>query len=486
MQTLQYLRPTLYATCFFSMHVAVAMLLPAFVDLADGSPDWMVFVGVSVAVFVVSLLGILSLRQPLPRFSPRFGFLVTTVLWLSTCFVGALPFYFSALNLSFAQSVFEAVSGLTTTGSTVIAGLDNVPRGILLWRALLQFFGGIGIVAIGLFLFPFLRIGGMQLFRAESSDRSDKALPRVVQLTTALVVIYVGLNVLCTLVYAALGMTFFDAVTHAMATVSTGGFSTHDASFGFFPSPAIHWAAIVFMILGGLPFVLFVDLCVNGKLTLFNDIQVRVFVAAIVAASIALAIWLTATHDMAFHDALTHAAFNVTSIITTTGFASTDYALWGPFAVALFLILTFIGGCSGSTTGGIKIYRFIIVFAALNRSLHRLVYPNAVVPLRYGDRRVDTDVFESVMTFLIAFFALLAIITVLLSLTSGLDLVTSLTGALTALCNVGPGLGDIIGPAGNFATLDDAAVWVLSAAMLLGRLEIMTILVLLSPIYWRS
>jgi trk system potassium uptake protein TrkH len=486
MQTLQYLRPTLYATCFFSMHVAVAMLLPAFVDLADGSSDWMVFVGVSVAVFVFSLLGILSLRQPLPRFSPRFGFLVTTVLWVATCLISALPFYFSALELSFAQSVFEAVSGLTTTGSTVIAGLDNVPRGILLWRALLQFFGGIGIVAIGLFLFPFLRIGGMQLFRAESSDRSDKTLPRVVQLTTALVVIYVGLNVLCTLVYAALGMTFFDAVTHALTTVSTGGFSTHDASLGFFTSPAIHWAAIVFMILGGLPFVLFVDLCVNGRLTLLSDIQVRVFVGVIVIVSLVLTIWLTAKHDMRLPDALTLAAFNVTSIVTTTGFASADYAMWGPFAVALFLMLTFIGGCSGSTTGGIKVYRFIIVFAALNRALHRLVYPNAVVPLRYGDRRVDTDVFESVMTFLIAFFALLAIITVLLSLTSGLDLVTSLTGAITALCNVGPGLGDIIGPAGNFASLDDAAVWVLSAAMLLGRLEIMTILVLLSPIYWRS
>lgn len=486
MQTLQYIRPTLYAACFFSMHVAVAMLLPAFVDIADGSDDWIVFVGVSVAVFVVALLGVLSLREPLPRFSPRFGFLVTTVLWVSTCLVGALPFYFSALQLSFAQSVFESVSGLTTTGSTVIAGLDHAPRGILLWRALLQFFGGIGIVAIGLFLFPFLRIGGMQLFRAESSDRSDKALPRVVQLTTALVIIYVGLNVLCTLVYAALGMSFFDAVTHAMATVSTGGFSTHDASFGYFASPAIHWAGTIFMILGGMPFVLFVDLCVNGRLTLFSDLQTRTYLGVIAAASLALAVWLTFQDEMPFFSALTHTAFNVASVVTTTGFASTDYALWGPFAVALFLILTFIGGCSGSTAGGIKIYRFIIVFAALNRSLHRLVYPNAVVPLRYGDRRVDTDVFESVMTFLIAFFALLALFTVLLSLVSGLDLVTSLTAALTALCNVGPGLGDIIGPAGNFSTLDDAAAWILSAAMILGRLEIMTILVLLAPVYWRS
>jgi trk system potassium uptake protein TrkH len=486
MQTFQYFRPTLYATCFFSMHVAVAMLLPAFVDLADGSPDWIVFVGVSVAVFVVSLLGILSLRQPLPRFSPRFGFLVTTVLWVSTCFVGALPFYFSELRLSFAQSLFESVSGLTTTGSTVISGLDKAPRGILLWRALLQFFGGIGIVAIGLFLFPFLRIGGMQLFRAESSDRSDKALPRVVQLTTALVVIYVGLNVLCTLVYAALGMSFFDAVTHAMGTISTGGYSTHDASFGYFASPSIHWAGTIFMILGGMPFVLFVDLCVNGRLTLFSDLQVRIYLGLIAAAALSLAVWLTVRDQMSFFEAITHAAFNVASVVTTTGYASLDYALWGPFSMAMFLMLTFVGGCSGSTAGGIKIYRFIIVFAALNRALHRLVYPNAIVPLRYGDRQVDSEVFESVMTFLIAFFALLALFTVLLALVSGLDLVTSLTAALTALCNVGPGLGDIIGPAGNFSTVDDAAAWILSAAMILGRLEIMTILVLLSPVYWRS
>jgi len=486
MQATQYLRPALYVTCFFSMHIAVAMLVPALVDIIDGSRDWTVFVGVGVAVFAVALLGVLSLRQSLPRFSPRFGFLVTTVLWVTTCFVAALPFYFSALGLTFAQALFESVSGLTTTGATVIADLDEAPRGILLWRALLEFFGGIGIVAIGLFLFPFLRIGGMQLFRAESSDRSDKALPRVVQLTAALVIIYIGLNVLCTLVYAALGMSFFDAVTHAMATVSTGGFSTHDASFGFFTNPALYWACTVFMLAGGLPFVLFVDLCVNGRLTLFSDLQARVYLGIVVVASVGLAVWLTATSEMPFLAAFTHTTFNVTSVVTTTGFASTDYALWGPFAVALFLILTFVGGCSGSTSGGIKIYRLIIVTAAVNRAVHRLVYPNAVVPLRYGERRVDAEVFESVMTFLIAFFVLLGGLTMLLALVSGLDLVTSLTGALTALCNVGPGLGDVIGPAGNYASLDDAAAWVLSAAMLLGRLEIMTVLVLLAPIYWRS
>ena len=487
MQALQYIRPTLYITSFFSMHMAVAMLVPAMIDAADGHRDWAVFVGCSVGVFALSLLGVLSMRQPLPRFTPRFGFLVTTVLWCVTAVVCAFPFYFSSVQLTFAQAVFESMSGLTTTGSTAIPGLDTVARGVLLWRAMLQFLGGVGIVAVGLFLFPFLRIGGMQLFRTESSDRSDKVMPRVVQVTTTLIAIYVTLNVVCALVYAWLGMSFFDAVTHAMATISTGGYSTHDASFGAFGSIPMLWAGSLFMLLGDLPFVLFLDVVAHGRLTLFvRDVQARTYVALIAVAAIGLAVWLTLDDGRPFFEALSHTTFNVVSVVTTTGFVSTDYSAWGHYAIGAIFLLTFVGGCSGSTAGGIKVYRLMIVAEALRCALHQLVYPNAVVPMRYGKRIVDSDVFESVMIFLVAFFALLAAMTLLLSFVSDLDLVTSLTGVVTALCNVGPGLGTVIGPAGNFAPLDDAAIWVLTAAMILGRLEIMTVLVLFAPIYWRS
>lgn len=486
MQALQYLRPSLYIASFFALHIAVAMLIPAFVDIADGNKDWVVFMGSSIGVFAVSLLGIVSMRQPLPKFSPRFGFLLTTLLWLVTAIVGAIPFWLSPYNISPAEGFFESMSGLTTTGSTVLTGLDSLPRGILIWRSMLQWLGGIGIVAIGLFLFPFLRIGGMQFFRTESSDRSDKTVPRMVNLTAALMAFYVVLTVACALVYAALGMDLFDAINHAMTTVATGGYSTHDASFGYYgENLGLIWTSIIFMLAGALPFVLYVEFVLRGRLSLFSDIQVRVYVLAIVIVSVALGIWVHLNSTLDIVQSLSRSAFNVVSIITTTGFASEDYSLWGTFAVGLFFILTFIGGCSGSTSGGIKIYRLIIIWQAFRRALARLVYPNAVIPLRYGERYIDQDVFESVVTFLIAYVGIFAIMTLVLC-GLGIDFLTALTGVVTALSNVGPGLGNVIGPAGNFEPLGETATWILAVLMLIGRLEIMTAIVLLSPAFWRD
>ncbi|WP_018701044.1 TrkH family potassium uptake protein [Amorphus coralli] len=486
MQALQYLRPSLYIASFFALHVAVAMLIPAFVDIADGNDDWVVFMGSSIGVFAVSLLGIVSMRQPLPTFSPRFGFLLTTILWSVTAVVAALPFWLSPLQITPAEGFFEAMSGLTSTGSTVLTGLDTMPRGILIWRSMLQWLGGIGIVAIGLFLFPFLRVGGMQFFRTESSDRSDKAVPRMVNLTAALVAFYAVLTAACALVYAALGMDPFDAVNHAMTTVATGGFSTHDSSFGYYgDNLGLIWAAIVFMLAGALPFVLYVEFVLRGRLSLLRDVQVRYYTMGIAVVSMLLAVWVFANSELSFLQSLSRATFNVVSIITTTGFASEDYSLWGTFAVGLFFLLTFIGGCSGSTSGGIKVYRLVIIWHAFRRALSRLVYPNAVIPLRYGERHVDPDVFDSVVTFLVAFFGILAVMTLVLC-ALGLDFMTSLTGVVTALSNVGPGLGQIIGPAGTFETLNEAATWILAFLMLIGRLEIMTAIVLISPAFWRD
>ncbi|WP_420394444.1 TrkH family potassium uptake protein [Acuticoccus sp.] len=479
------LRPAFYIASYFGIILSVAMAIPALVDLADGRPTWAVFAVSASGVFGVSVLGVVSLREAVPVFTPRFGFLLTSVLWLTSCVIAAVPFWLSPLPLTPAAAFFEATSGLTTTGATVLSELDAMERSFLLWRAMLQWLGGIGIVAIGLFLFPFLRIGGMQVFRTESSDRADKALPRVVSVTRALCFIYLAISIACALTYSALGMSAFDAVCHAMTTVATGGFSTHDRSFGFFGSPAILWAAVFFMIVGALPFVLYVEFIVRGRFTLWRDWQVRTFLCGILLVVLALTVWLDQTRNIHVADAFTQATFNVVSIVTTTGYASDDYAVWGPFAFGVFFILTFIGGCSGSTTGGIKVYRFIIVFQALRRAFTRLVYPHAMQPLRFGDRIIEQDVFDSVIIYFIAFFLVYGFTILALSL-AGQDFITALTGAQTALTNVGPGLGEQIGPAGNFGSLGEFELWLLAFVMLLGRLEIMTVLILFTPIFWRD
>ncbi|MEM0906127.1 MAG: TrkH family potassium uptake protein [Pseudomonadota bacterium] len=484
-RAIQQLRPALYIASFFGLVLSIAMIIPALVDLGDGHPTWSVFAVSAASVFSISLLGTVALRERVPTFTPRFGFLVTTLLWLISSIVVAVPFWLSPLQMTPAAAYFEAMSGLTTTGATVLSELDSMPRSFLLWRSMIQWLGGIGIIAVGLFLFPFLRIGGMQVFRTESSDRSDKAMPRVVSVTRALFAIYVFATFVCAIVFAALGMSFFDAVCHAMTTVATGGFSTHDRSFGFFEDPRILWAAVVFMIIGALPFVLYVEFLVRGRFTLWRDWQVRTFFIGIIVMSLALALWLEYTRNIEFTDAITQAAFNVVSVVTTTGYSSDDYAVWGPFAFGVFFILTFIGGCSGSTTGGIKVYRFIIAFQALRRAMTRLVYPNAVQPLRFGDKVIEQDVLDSVVIYFVAFFLVYAFTILALSL-AGQDFVTALTGAQTALTNVGPGLGETIGPAGNFAPLGEFELWLLSFVMLLGRLEIMTVLILFTPVYWRD
>nr|WP_232372390.1 TrkH family potassium uptake protein [Acuticoccus mangrovi] len=484
-RAVQQLRPALYISSYFGLILAVAMIVPALLDAADGRESWAVFAVSSGGVFCVSVLGVVSLRQPMPAFTPRFGFLLTTVLWLVSGVIGALPFWLSDLDMTRAAAFFEAVSGLTTTGATVLSELDSMARSYLLWRSMLQWFGGIGIIAIGLFLFPFLRIGGMQVFRTESSDRSEKALPRLVSITRALCLIYVLLTLLCAIVYAALGMSLFDAICHAMTTLSTGGFANHDRSFGFFEDPRILWAAVFFMALGAMPFVLYVEILVRGRFTMWRDWQVRTFLAGLAVVITVLALWLEATRNISILSAFTQSAFNVVSVVTTTGYASDDYAYWGPFAYGVFYILTFIGGSSGSTAGGIKVYRFIIVFQALRRAFTRLVYPSAVQPLRFGERVIDQDVYDSVVIFFIAFFLVYGLTILALSL-AGQDFITALTGAQTALTNVGPGLGETIGPAGNFAPLGEFELWLLSFVMILGRLEIMTVLILFTPVFWRD
>lgn len=477
-------RPILLTNGIMLCAIAAFMLLPALLDLADGQPDWQAFLASSLFTFFIGgLLILANYDDDPPQLGLKEGFLLTTTTWFSVALFAALPFV--GVGLSFADAFFEAMSGLTTTGATVLTNLDSLPRGILLWRSLLQGLGGLGIIVMALIVLPFLRVGGMQLFHTESSERSEKVLPRSLELITATAGIYLAMLLACLALYLAFGMTPFDAICHAMTTVATAGFSTHDQSFGYFPSPALQWTAIVFMILGAMPFVALIRMLRGEPLALWRDSQVQGFAVFLLTAVLVLTIWMATQRDIAFLDALRKVAFNVTSIATTTGYATEDYTSWGAFPVGLFFLLMFVGGCSGSTTGGIKVYR-IQVAGMLTRShfLH-LMSPNRIVTLLYNGRRLPADVPFSVVAFLAIYMATVGIFTVLLA-AMGLDLVTSLSASLASVSNVGPGLGDYVGPAGTYSSLPALAKVALSFAMLMGRLELFTVLVILRPEFWRS
>ncbi len=479
------IRTATYPAAIFAVYVAASMLLPAAVDLYYGNDDWQVFVVCSLATGAIALTIAAATRAPLTRGSTQSTFLVVVILWLMLGLVGALPFYTASLKLDLAEAVFESVSAITTTGSTVISGLDGLPPGLLLWRSILQWIGGIGVVALGLFLLPLLKVGGFSYFRVESSDIENRPFDRFISFLFALVGIYCLLTGLCALSYAAAGMDNFDAINHAMTTIATGGFSTHDASFGYFEGNTVLWVGTFFMLMAALPFSILVLFFARGRLDALRDPQIRLFLGYVTVIVIVLAVQRRITTGQPFDDILASTAFNFASIITTTGFASEDYTLWGPFAVTLAFFATFLGGCSGSTSGGVKAYRFLILGAMLRNGLRLLIHPHSVRALRYGKRIVDVEMQRSVVLFVVGFLASWVLATLLLAAT-GLDFLTSLTGSLTALTNVGPGLGTTIGPSGNFSPLSDFAKWVLSATMLLGRLEILAVVVLLLPTFWRD
>jgi trk system potassium uptake protein TrkH len=467
--------------------LAVAMLLPMAADLIVSNSDWQAFAFSSVVTLIVGLIMLGGARGSLEGgMTLRQAFILTPVTWSAVALFAALPLFLSdyaQLRDNFSNAFFESMSGLTTTGSTVIVGLDHAPPGVLLWRAILQWLGGIGIIGTAIAILPALNVGGMQLFRTESSDRSEKVLPRVHDLALAIGSIYIGLTIVCGLAYSVAGMTPFEAMCHALTTLATGGFSTSDGSMGNF-APSTHWIATLFMFLGALPFVLYVRL-VNGDMAVFINSQVRTFVAILVIVIAALTLWLISTGIYSPEDALRHVAFNVVSVITTTGYATTDYLLWGNFATGAFFALTFIGGCTGSTAGGMKIFRFEVMAKMLRGHFRRLLYPRGIFLATYGNKPLEEDVIGSVVVFFSVYFICYSVITLVL-MAFGLDFITSISGSVTALSNVGPGLGPIIGPAGNFATLPDPTKWVLAFAMLLGRLELFTVLILFTPTFWRG
>lgn len=479
------LRPVFLVVGVLLMTLAVSMALPALVDLAVGNPDWQVFTAAGLFTLFTGGILVLTTRSESRKLSVRQAFLLTTLAWIAMPAFAALPFRFSELHMSYTDAFFEAMSGLTTTGSTVIVGLDGAPPGILMWRSLLQWLGGIGILVMAISILPMLQIGGMQLFRMEFAERIEKALPRAAQIAGSIALIYLGLTLACAVLYWVFGMGPFDAVNHAMTTVATGGFSTRDGSIGYFESSAIDATATLFMVLGSLPFLLYLSVIRGDLLALARDSQVKWFLGILIGAVAMLIVFLWHGQGWALNEALRHVSFNATSIMTGTGYATTSFDLWGAFALPVFFFLMFIGGCAGSTTCGIKVFRVQVLYETARTQLKSLLQPHGVFIGYYNGRPIPPGVSDSVLSFFFLFVACFAAIAMGLA-AMGLDFLTATSGAATAIANVGPGLGPIIGPAGNFAALPDAAKWLLAFGMLLGRLELFTILVLLAPSFWRT
>jgi len=466
--------------------VSALELIPAAVDYLSGSPEYRIFT--SAAFFTSTIGGILFLsfrgyEDHLP--SRKMIYLITTVAWMAMPLAAALPIYMAIPPASFADAVFEAVSGLTTTGSTVLTGLDQMPMGILLWRAMLQWVGGVGIIVLGIWILPVLQVGGMALFQTESSDKSEKLYPRTVELIKSILIIYTFITVSCILTYYVMGMSLFDAICHALATVSTGGFSTHDQSIKYFHSSGIEWAVILFMFAGATPFVAYMR-CLKGSLKpLFSDAQTRALAIFLVLTSLVIMIPLWKHPDLNFLSAFRTAIFSVISIVTTTGFVTIDYTTLGPAVATIFLILTVVGGSTGSTAGGIKVFRFAVLWQALLSVFHKMIYPNSVYTSRYNGRILTNDIVVSVLIFFCVFIFFMAFLAIALGF-AGLYPLEALSAAATAIANVGPGMGDAIGPSGNFASISTSAKWLMSFGMIVGRLEFLTVLVLFIPRYWQD
>ena len=464
--------------------IAVAMCIPAIADATSGNSDWQVFAGSAMLTLFIGVLLMLTMRSTIRHISLHQAFVLTTLCWVITPTFAALPFSFSDLGLSYTDAFFEAMSGVTTTGATVITGLDSAPPGILLWRAILQWLGGIGIIAMAIAVLPMLRVGGMQLFHMESSDTSEKVLPRTAQITAWIAVIYLALTLLCALAYWLAGMDGFDAWAHAMTTIATGGFSTHDGSIGHFANPVIDAIATTFMLAGALPFVLYLRFLRGQRRALFTDSQVKLFALLVLAAVGITSLFLIISLEMGPISAIRYAAFNVISMMTGTGYATADFSQWGSFAIVLLFFIMFTGGCAGSTTCGLKVFRLQVLAGTAITQIRQLTQPHGVFITYYNGKPVPESVIDSVMSFFFLYVACFTGLAVALGLT-GLDFLTAASGAASAIANVGPGLGPVIGPAGTFAPLGDAAKWILSAGMLLGRLELLTVLVLLAPAFWR-
>ncbi|WP_298917859.1 TrkH family potassium uptake protein [uncultured Algimonas sp.] len=484
------LRSVFFVIGLMALAMGLLMFVPMAVDLLYEDRSWQAF---AISGLVVTLIGgalATATYNPVPDIRARGAFVLTVFSWIVLAVLAALPFMLDPVRLSLTDAFFEATSGITTTGSTVMTGIDDMPKGILLWRAMLQWIGGIGIIVTAMAILPMLGVGGMQLFRLESSDVGEKILPRARSIALTIAGIYLGLTLSCATAYTWTGMSVFDAVAHAMTTIATGGYSTSDASMGGFMDDGADIVGMVFMLLGALPFGVYMLMVRRGQLDApARDPQVRAFLSVVVMLSLLVCVALVTSgaqdSELGLLHSLRLSAFNTISIITGTGYATADYMNWGAMAVGAFFFYMFIGGCAGSTACSIKIFRYQVALEALRAYLFRMPRPHAIAPMRYNGRPLPDAVVYSVLGYFFLFFVTVAVIASILG-AIGLDPVTAWSGAGSAVANVGPGLGDIIGPSGTYQDLPKLAKWALMTGMVVGRLEIVTALVVLTPGFWRA
>lgn len=473
-----------FAFGFLLTLLGIAELIPGIVEWQMSSAEaGNFFINSFFSLFFGGAL-ILANKSFKRKVNIKQAFMLTTLSWVFLSAFAALPLYMSNLGLSYTDAFFESISGITTTGSTILSGLDSMSAGILLWRSITQWIGGIGLVAFVIILLPVLRVGGMQLFQTESSDKSEKIIPRSATVMKHLLLVYIGITVLCGLSFYLQGMSAFDAINHALTAIPTGGYSTHDASFGYFDSVSMQLTGAFFMFLGGIPFILYVKLIFQGKANFLKDEQVIIYSTMVAVLTVILTWWLWNNQEYSLVWSFTYAVFNIISVMTTTGFATVDYTAFGAFAATFFFFLTYVGACAGSTAGGIKTMRISIASKAVGQQINKMLYPQGVFPLKYQGKVISRTLANTVLGFL-GLYTLSNVILTLLLAALGLDFETAISGAATAIANVGPGIGGTIGPSGNFATLPDTAKWLLCVGMLIGRLEILTVLVVFTPTYWR-
>lgn len=477
--------PILFFVGVVSCCFGVAMLAPMLVDLMDDHEDYVVFLTCAAGTLFLGTGLAFATYDRRQQITLNETLLLLPATWITVSLVSAAPFMLSELKLPLADAVFEAISGLTTTGSTVITGLDSLPRGLLLWRFLIQWIGGFGMVTIAVLALPFLRIGGLQLFSLDLSPNSTKFLPRITEVVKQIGIIYAILTAVCAFCYWIAGMTGFDAIGHAMTSLATGGYSSHDASIGHFQSSTIEWLAIVFMLLGAMPFGLYIVAAYGRPGRLFRDDQVRLFLGIIAIAALLLVIWRVFEQDAPFWTALRQSLFVTVSTITTTGFTSHDFSDWGGFAEVVALLLMLIGGTTGSTVGGIKVFRILVMLKSLRMQIHRQIFPHGAFRVTFNGETVSDAIRSGVATYIFLYLVLLTGLTLAIAF-FGLDFRESLGAAVTALGNNGPGLGSTYGPCCTFQEAPAPVKWLMSFGMLAGRLEILILLIPFSRSFWRN
>ncbi len=444
------------------------------------------FVASSFVTIFIGILFILANLEKEFKLNLRQTFLFSTLAWLMVAAFGSLPFILSSKEFTFSEAFFESMSGITTTGATIITDLENSPKSILLWRAIMQWLGGIGIVVMAITILPLLKVGGMQLFKMEGPGSTEKILPRTIEVAAIIISTYLILTFLCGFFYWIFGMSIFDSIAHAMTTIATGGFSTHNNSIGYFKSSNIEIIASMFIVLGSIPFISYLKFAQGNKKIFFQDVQIRGLINLLIISVLIMFLYLLfINHESNILDKIRISSFNVISILSGTGYVTDDFGLWGKFSLIFFLFLMFIGGCAGSTACGIKIFRLQMLIIFLKNQIKKLIYPNSIIISKYNNQKISDSFINSVIVFIFSFLFIFFIIAMLLSI-SGLDFLTAISGAASAISNVGPGLGEMIGPNGNYKSIPDLSKWILSIGMLLGRLELFAVLVLFFPSFWRN